>query len=376
MRITKDQKAITLIALVITIIVLLILAGVALATLTGNGNIIDNANNAVERYNASAGNDQNVLNQVENLFAKYMGGSNNTGDDDDTPPTPLQPTAVVATNNAEITYNANGGTGDITNGFTAPLGNGFKGWNTQADGSGTMYLPGDEVSTSTTLYAIWGGTYRLGQEVTINVTKGAETVAESFYVLIDDNTNPNGNVTLLAKYNLDKDVDATTGKYYQLPNAAYGDTACAFSTGEDPYWSSDWVEGTRINLNTYTTDEVASNNNQTKANNAIMRARDYVTSTINISAEGRLLTYEEANALQSSYASMINGTANTNSGGNYLYYWLATVSADTNDYGYECGTVWTVDGSEGYLSDYGSYNWGNYTGIRPVVTVPKTAIAH
>ena len=103
---------------------------------------------------------------------------------------------------------------------------------------------------------------------------------------------------------------------------------------------------------------------------------NYVTSTINISAEGRLLTYEEANALQSSYASMINGTANTNSGGNYLYYWLATVSADTNDYGYECGTVWTVDGSEGYLSDYGSYNWGNYTGIRPVVTVPKTAIAH
>ena len=82
MRITKDQKAITLIALVITIIVLLILAGVALATLTGNSSIIENANNAVERYNASAGNDQNVLNQVENLFAKYMGGSSSAGDDD------------------------------------------------------------------------------------------------------------------------------------------------------------------------------------------------------------------------------------------------------------------------------------------------------
>ena len=94
MRITKDQKAITLIALVITIIVLLILAGVALATLTGNKSIIENANNAVERYNASAGNDQNVLNQVENLFAKYMGGSSSTGDDDDTPQTPTQKTAA------------------------------------------------------------------------------------------------------------------------------------------------------------------------------------------------------------------------------------------------------------------------------------------
>ena len=77
MKITKEQKGITLIALVITIIVLLILAGVALATLTGNGSIIDNANYAVTEYNKSAGNDQNVLNQVENLFAKYMGNGNN-----------------------------------------------------------------------------------------------------------------------------------------------------------------------------------------------------------------------------------------------------------------------------------------------------------
>ena len=106
MRITKDQKAITLIALVITIIVLLILAGVALATLTGNTSIIENANNAVERYNASAGNDQNVLNQVENLFAKYMGEINNAGDDDDddTPPAgPLLSTQVQPGD--YITYN-------------------------------------------------------------------------------------------------------------------------------------------------------------------------------------------------------------------------------------------------------------------------------
>ena len=81
MKRTKEQ-GITLIALVITIIVLLILAGVALATLTGNSSIIDNANYAVTEYNKSANSDQNVLNQVENLFAKYMGGSS-TGDDDD-----------------------------------------------------------------------------------------------------------------------------------------------------------------------------------------------------------------------------------------------------------------------------------------------------
>ena len=150
MRLTKEQKGITLIALVITIIVLLILAGVALATLTGNSSIIDNANYAVTEYNKSAGNDQNVLNQVENLFAKYMGESSNPGDDD-------LPTYT-------ITYNANGGSGTMdtetaattaTSTFTPPTGKQFKEWNTAADGSGTSYAAGATVPSDVTLYAIW-----------------------------------------------------------------------------------------------------------------------------------------------------------------------------------------------------------------------------
>ena len=104
MRLTKEQKGITLIALVITIIVLLILAGVALATLTGNGSIIDNANYAVTEYNKSAGNDQNVLNQVENLFAKYMGESSNEGDDDETP-TERQLLSITVSPGDYIIYN-------------------------------------------------------------------------------------------------------------------------------------------------------------------------------------------------------------------------------------------------------------------------------
>lgn len=42
----KNQKGITLIALVITIIVLLILAGVSIAMLTGNNGILTQANNS------------------------------------------------------------------------------------------------------------------------------------------------------------------------------------------------------------------------------------------------------------------------------------------------------------------------------------------
>ena len=164
MKITKEQKGITLIALVITIIVLLILAGAALATLTGNTSIIDNANNAVERYNKSANNDQNVLNQVESLFAKYMGESNNIGDDNDDTP---------AAQTYTITYNANGGTGTMeqatasttsTSAFTPPTGESFIEWNTEADGSGTSYEPGASVPSDVTLYAIWAKTVANLQE--------------------------------------------------------------------------------------------------------------------------------------------------------------------------------------------------------------------
>ena len=72
-----------------------------------------------------------------------------------------------------VTYNANGGTGTMTdtnspyisgstvtvmsNTFTAPSDMTFSGWNTAANGSGTSYAPGDHfsISANTTLYAQW-----------------------------------------------------------------------------------------------------------------------------------------------------------------------------------------------------------------------------
>ena len=43
---SKESKGITLIALVVTIIVLIILAGISISALTGSNGIIDQANNA------------------------------------------------------------------------------------------------------------------------------------------------------------------------------------------------------------------------------------------------------------------------------------------------------------------------------------------
>ena len=80
---------------------------------------------------------------------------------------------VMTTTSYTVTYNANGGTGTMTdpdspynsgstvtvlaNSFTAPSGMTFNGWNTASDGSGTSYAAGDHfnISANTILYAQW-----------------------------------------------------------------------------------------------------------------------------------------------------------------------------------------------------------------------------
>ena len=58
----KGNKGITLIALVITIIVLLILAGVAIAQLSGDNNIVKYAQNATNAYTEDSKNTETSLN--------------------------------------------------------------------------------------------------------------------------------------------------------------------------------------------------------------------------------------------------------------------------------------------------------------------------
>ena len=86
----KETKGITLIALVITIVVLLILAGVVIATLNGNDNIIKNANTAVGKYNEKVNEEQGILDTLEEKLREYTnGGSSNppTPGEQETPPT-------------------------------------------------------------------------------------------------------------------------------------------------------------------------------------------------------------------------------------------------------------------------------------------------
>lgn len=64
----EKQKGITLIALVITIVVLLILAGVVISQFTGPDNIIDKSKDAKSQYEQSERNEEKALNELEALI--------------------------------------------------------------------------------------------------------------------------------------------------------------------------------------------------------------------------------------------------------------------------------------------------------------------
>ena len=70
----KENKGITLIALVITIIVLLILAGVSIAMLTGNNGILTQAQNAKNRTEEAQVEEENRLNEYNNIINNYVNG--------------------------------------------------------------------------------------------------------------------------------------------------------------------------------------------------------------------------------------------------------------------------------------------------------------
>ena len=67
----KSNKAITLVALIITIIILLILAGVSLSMVLGDNGLINKAQSSVDKYQESANNEQALLNSIENYIGSY-----------------------------------------------------------------------------------------------------------------------------------------------------------------------------------------------------------------------------------------------------------------------------------------------------------------
>ena len=83
----KKEQGITLIALVVTIVVLLILAGITINMLFSNGGIFKTAQDAANAWNEATVNEQeslnNLANQIENLVNGQLGGSSGTQEPED-----------------------------------------------------------------------------------------------------------------------------------------------------------------------------------------------------------------------------------------------------------------------------------------------------
>ena len=96
----SKQNGITLIALVVTIVVLLILAGVSINALFGNSGIIEKAKDAQNKMDQATQNDLDSINELNNwIDGKINGttGGNTTGGDDNPTTTTTKISTLVGT---------------------------------------------------------------------------------------------------------------------------------------------------------------------------------------------------------------------------------------------------------------------------------------
>lgn len=80
MKYLKEKDGITLIALIITILVLLILAEVTISFMLGEKGIIEQAKNAQQKLNESKINDETLLSDSNTLLSKHLNGINSSRD--------------------------------------------------------------------------------------------------------------------------------------------------------------------------------------------------------------------------------------------------------------------------------------------------------
>src|SRR5574344_99023 len=77
----RKNKGITLVALVVTIVILLILAGVSLTLVLTNQGIVTKAGDAKKSYSDAKDKEQNTLKQAEEYIDKALGGSSSASSD-------------------------------------------------------------------------------------------------------------------------------------------------------------------------------------------------------------------------------------------------------------------------------------------------------
>ena len=94
MRIKREEKGITLVALVITVIILLILAGVAMSLITGQNGLFARANHAGYEYTVASQTEADHVAALNSLLEQYSSGEGNGGGSQGGGQTPVEPATV------------------------------------------------------------------------------------------------------------------------------------------------------------------------------------------------------------------------------------------------------------------------------------------
>ncbi len=209
----KNKNGITLIALIITIIVLLILAGVALATLTGQGNIIGNAENAVGKYNNSVEEEQQLLNEIEKHFQNYLEGGN-----------------AEIVDSADVASEPEKHFGGYVTNYTTPSGDPNVKWRIFYADESNIYLIADDYihynyapqGVTQSITGVGGYQLSFGSECEEDYTGASDITDEritKWISYVKDYSNATGNVMQSVAFMLD--VDKWNEKYRNSACAEY-----------------------------------------------------------------------------------------------------------------------------------------------------------
>ena len=223
-----SNKGITLIALVITIVVLIILAAVAINLSIGNNGIFNRAKQAKEEYTNAQGHETEQVNELDDKITQYANAS--------------KPKV-----NYTLTLYPNGGNGEIytqtyLEGSTFELPSptftksnySLGGWNTKSDGSGIFYETNNTITITKdlTLYAQWNlvllssegknSNYTFETDVHTGITKTAEY--DSINKLIHVATSYGNSTAIFKNVNL-----ANYSKiHYSIKTSAFQEDAHAY----------------------------------------------------------------------------------------------------------------------------------------------------
>jgi len=334
----EEMLGITLVALVITVIILLILAGVAMSLITGEGGLFARANHAGYRYNETAYNEAVNFNRLDALMAQYVGDDENDG-------TPTPTPTVTPTPPGVTTYET--------------------------------FEEGQEVMVAgESFYVLYES----------NSTENTVTLLAKYNL---SNTPTNGHYMQLENSDGDDTVCNFSKTLY------WEEDWDAYYSAESPEWNvfSDWC-GDLLDLNACmvpTTGENAENSETS----AILKARDYAIAVGG--TNGRLLTKEEVEEfLYNNGGELMNPVMFERICGSQgeisQDFWCSSVGSgsekkliayvefqENNNYpNGNCGWIGFIGFDEAVVTeDYGDWVYMDIyyrIGVRPVITVNKSLV--